>query len=214
MEGKQTQPGSRAGFTLLEAAMAISVLSILLTMLYGAAWAMTKTARTQDSVIMLNAEARQAMISITRNLRQADASTILTNNGGGFVAMGANAVTNLRLQRVEDIDGNGNALDAAFNPELSQPFWITRDTNDANADGLTLTQLVRLNQAGQVVEVLANHISPVVVTGDMYSAPNGGVLFQDIGGGSIQVTLILRHRADANLPMMVVRLDEVVSPRN
>jgi hypothetical protein len=154
------------------------------------------------------------MSTIVRNLRQADDATILTNNGGGFVALGAGAATNIQFQRAEDVDGNGNSLDVNYNLELSQPFWITRDTNDANGDGQTLTQLVRLDQAGQVVEVIANHISPVVVTGDMYSAPNGGVLFQDIGGGNIQVTLILRHRADVNLPMMVVRMDEVVSPRN
>lgn len=214
MEGKREGKRGRAGFTLIEVTMAMTVLTIILTMLYGAAWAMMKTARTQDSLVMLNSEARQAMSSIVRNLRQADAATIQSNGGGGFAAMGANAQTNIQFQRVEDLDGNGNALNAAMNVEFTTPFWITRDTADANGDGQTLTQLVRINQAGQVVEVLSNHISPVVVTGDMYSTPNGGVLFQDIGGGNIQVTLILRHRADVNLPMMVVRLDEVVSPRN
>lgn len=214
MEGKREGKRVRAGFTLIEVTMAMTVLTIILTMLYGAAWAMMKTARTQDSLVMLNSEARQAMSSIVRNLRQADAATILSNGGGGFAAMGANAQTNIQFQRVEDLDGNGNALNAAMNVEFTTPFWITRDTADANGDGQTLTQLVRINQAGQVVEVLSNHISPVVVTGDMYSAPTGGALFQDIGGGNIQVTLILRHRADVNLPMMVVRLDEVVSPRN
>ncbi len=214
MEGKLHRMRGRAGFTLIEVSMAITVLSVILMMLYGAAWAMLKTARTQDSLVMLNSEARQAMSTIVRNLRQSDATTLLTNNGGAFVAMGGNAVTNIQFQRVEDIDGNGNALDAAMDLELSQPFWITRDTNDANNDGQTLTQLVRLDQNGAVVEVIANHISPAVVTGDMYDATNGGMLFQDIGGGAIQVTLILRHRADPTLPMMVVRLDEVVSPRN
>jgi prepilin-type N-terminal cleavage/methylation domain-containing protein len=214
MEGERKPMRNRAGFTLLEITMAMTVLTIILGMLYGAAWAMMKTARTQDSLVMLNSEARQAMSSIVRNLRQADATTILTNNGGGFAAMGPNAQTNIQFRRVEDLDGNGNALNAAMNVELTPPFWITRDVNDANGDGLTLTQLVRIDQAGQVVEVLSNHISPPMATGDMYSAPNGGAIFQDIGGGAIQVTLILRHRADPNLPMMVVRMDEVVSPRN
>ncbi len=214
MDGRTIRRRNAGGFTLLEVAMATSVLTIMLGMLYGAAWAMLKTARTQDSVVMLNAEARQAMSIIVRNLRQAQGSTILANNGGGFVAMGGNAQTNIQFRRVADVDGNGNALNVLMALETTGPFWITRDTNDANADGQRLTQLVRLNQFGQVVEVIANHISPAVVTGDMYSAPNGGVLFQDIGGGNIQVTLILRHRADPSLPMMVVRLDEVVSPRN
>jgi prepilin-type N-terminal cleavage/methylation domain-containing protein len=214
MEGRTIQKRYRRGFTLLETAIAISVLSIMLTMIYGAAWAMLKTARTQDSLVMLNSEARQAMSIITRNLRQAQGTSILSNNGGAFGVMGAAAQTNIQFARVADVDGNGSALDVNYELETTGPFWITRDTNDANADGQTLTQLVRLNAGGQVVEVIANHISPVVVTGTMYSAPNGGALFQDVGGGNIQVTLILRHRADVNLPMMVVRLDEVVSPRN
>lgn len=214
MEGRTIQKRYRRGFTLLEAAIATSVLTVMLTTIYGAAWAMLKTARTQDSLVMLNSEARQAMSIITRNLRQAQGTSILSNNGGVFAAMGGIAQTNIQFRRVEDVDGNGSALDVNYDMETTGPFWITRDTNDANGDGQTLTQLVRLNAGGQVVEVIANHISPVVVTATMYSAPNGGVLFQDIGGGNIQVTLILRHRADVNLPMMVVRLDEVVSPRN
>ena len=214
MEGGNNHRQGRGGFTLLEVMMAMSVLSIMLGMLYGAAWAMLKTARTQDSLVMLNSEARQAMSTVTRNLRQAQASSIMANGGGGFAAMGANAENNIHFRRVEDLDGNGNALDAAGDLEVSEAFWITRDTDDANNDGITDTQLVRLNEGGAVVEVIANHISPAMDTGDMYSAPNGGAIFQDIGGGNIQVTLILRHRADPNLPMMVVRLDEVVSPRN
>ena len=213
MEGRRYSLRPSRGFTLLEVALATAVLAIMLTMLYGAAWAMMKTARAQDSTVMLNSEARQAMSSIARNLRQSQATSLLTQNGG-FVALNNLPVTNIQFLRVADVDGNGSAIDLNFDPETTGPFWITRDTNDANGDGQTLTQLVRLDQNGQVVEVLANHISPVVVTGDMYSAPNGGVQFQNIGGGNIQVTLILRHRADPNLPMMVVRVDEVVSPRN
>jgi prepilin-type N-terminal cleavage/methylation domain-containing protein len=213
MEGRRARGRGQAGFTLLEVMMAMAMLTVLLGMLYGAAWAMLKTARTQDSVVMLNSEARQAMTTIVRNLRQSRAASLQTGIGGAFGALGANPVTNVQFARVADLDGNGNALNVAFGVE-SQVFWITPDTLDANLDGLTNTQLVRIDALGQVVEVIANHLSPVVVTGDIYSAPQGGVLFQDIGGGNIQVTLILRHRADVSLPMMVVRLDEVVSPRN
>jgi len=69
--------------------------------------------------------------------------------------------------------------------ETVGPFRFVVDTTDANGDGLTTTQLVRLDAANQVVEVVANHISPVVVTGDYYDASQGGILFQNIGG-SIQ----------------------------
>jgi len=202
------------GFTLVEVTMATSAMMVVLAMMYGAALAMARSARTEDSVVMLNAEARTAMQSIVRSLRQAQATTLTTEAGGVFSALGAGAVTNVQFARVTDLDGNGNALDIDLDLETDGPFRIVADTNDANGDGLTTTQLVRLDAAGTVVEVIANHLSPAVVTADLYSAPQGGILFQDIGGGSIQVTLILRHVADVELPMMVVRLDEVVTPRN
>ncbi len=202
------------GFTLLETMMATSASMVVLAMMYGAAMMMARSARTSDSVVMLNAEARTAMQSIVRNLRQAPASTIETGANGAFAALGGNAVTNVRFERVTDVDGNGNALDEDLEVETDGPFRIMADANDLNGDGLTTAQLVRVDAANTVVEVLANHLSPAIVTADVYSAPQGGVLFQDIGGGRIQVTLILRHRADVQLPMMVVRLDEVVTPRN
>lgn len=202
------------GFTLLELMMATSASMVVLAMMYGAAMMMARSARTSDSVVMLNAEARTAMQSIVRSLRQAPATTIESEANGAFAALGNAAVTNVRFERVADVDGNGNALDEDMNVETDGPFRIVADTNDRNGDGLTTTQLVRLDAANAVVEVLANHLSPAIVTADVYSAPQGGVLFQDIGGGRLQVTLILRHRADVQLPMMVVRLDEVVSPRN
>ena len=214
MKTRSTNIKRNGGFTLLEVMMASSALMVVLGMMYGAAIAMAKSARTEDSVAMLNAEARSGMQAIVRSLRQSQDTTIETEANGVFAALGNAAVTNVRFTRATDLDGNGNALDEDFDLETEGPFRIVTDANDANGDGLTTTQLVRLDAAGTVVEILANHVSAAVVTGDIYSAPQGGVLFQDIGGGSIQVTLILRHRADVQLPMMVVRLDEVVSPRN
>ncbi len=205
-----------AGFTLIEVTIASSMLMVVLGMLYSAAFSMMKSTRVQDSMVMLNQEARRAMDVIVNNLRCAQSSTLVTQDAGGnWVALTANTpVTNLRYQRVADMNGNGNALDANMNVEVTQQFRFIRDTNDANTDGLTTTQLVRLNAAGGVQEVVANHISPVVVTANTYSAPNGGVWFTSLGGGRIQVTLVLRHRADVTLPMMVVRLDQIVAPRN
>lgn len=201
------------GFTLLEVMMASSVLLVVLGMMYGAALSMALTVRQEDSAVTLNAEARNAMEIIARNLRQSQLSGLTTVANGATVTLGANAVTNIGFSRVADTNNNGNALNAAMAVETAGPFRIVVDTNDANGDGLSTTQLVRLNAANQVVEVIANHISPVVATGDYYDASNGGILFQNIGG-SIQVTLILRHQANVDLPMMVVRLDEVVTPRN
>jgi hypothetical protein len=177
---------------------------------------MVKSTRTTDSVVMLNQEARRAMDTIINNLRCAQNSTLRTRDAGGaFIGLTANTpVTNIQYRRVADMNGNGNALDVNLNVETTQQFLFITDANDANADSQRRTQLVRMNAAGGVQEVIANHISPVVVTANQYSAPNGGVWFTRVGTGRIQVTLVLRHRADVTLPMIVVRLDQIVTPRN
>jgi len=212
----QKRMRGRGGFTMIELMVSITALAVVLTMLYGAAATMANLAGTQDSLVMLNQEARQAMNTITRNLRMATTASVVTpDGGGGFAPLTNVPVTQLQYRRVADMDGNGVALNQDMTLGLTQPFLITRDVNDANGDGRTLTQLVRIDQnTGAVVEVLANHVSPVVATGDFYDASNGGVLFRALGGGAIQVTLIMRHQPSPTSPMMVVRLDEVVTPRN
>lgn len=215
MTRAEAQRKRTGGFTLIELMVSLAALMMVLGMLYTAAFAMTRAAGTQDSLIMLNQEARLGMQTIVRNLRQAQWDSVQTDAGGGnFVALGNAPVTNLRFRRAADMDGNGVALNQDMSLGVTQPFMLTRDLNDANGDGLTNTQLVRMDQNGNVVEVLCNHISPPVATADIYNAPNGGLIFQSIGPGTIQVTLIMRHRPDPSSPMMVVRLDEVVSPRN
>lgn len=211
--GTRTAKAS-GGFTLIELMVSMAALMMILGMLYGAAFAMAKAAGTQDSLIMLNQEARVAMDSAVRNLRMSPANGVLGWDGTAFSPLGNAPVTAIQYRRVADMDGNGVAVNQDLSLGLTPPFQLTRDLNDANQDGLTNTQLVRLDQNGNVVEVLANHLSPPMATGGFYTAPNGGFEVRNVGGGSIQITLIMRHRPDPASPMMVVRLDEVVSPRN
>ncbi len=203
-----------AGFTLIEITMVMSALVIVSGALYSIAMGMVTAAKTQDSLIMLRQESRLAMASIVQNIRMAQGGTLQTNGGGGFAPVDNNPTTNLAFQRVTDLDGNGTALSLDLSLGLTPQLWYTRDLNDANGDGQTATQLVQLRQDGTVARVLANHISPVVVTNDFYNTPIGGLVFQDVGGGTIQVSLILRHQPDPRGPTMVTRLDELVSPRN
>ena len=205
---------SEAGFTLIEITMVLSALLIIVGALYGIAMGMVTAAKTQDSLIMLRQESRLAMSSIVQNIRMAQSDTLQTNGGGGFAPVDNNPTTNLAFQRVTDADGNGTALNQDLSVGLTQQLWYTVDLNDANGDGQTATQLVQLRQDGTVARVLANHISPVVITNDFYNTPIGGLVFQDVGGGTIQVTLIMRHQPDPMGPIMVTRLDELVSPRN
>ena len=203
-----------AGFTLIEITMTLSALLIIVGALYGIAMGMVTAAKTQDSLIMLRQESRLAMQAIVQNIRMAQAASMQTGAGGVFAPLDNNPTTNLSYRRVADIDGNGVALNQDLSIGLTPALWFTRDLNDANGDGQTLTQLVQLRQDGTVARVLANHISPVVVRNDFYNTPLGGLVFQDVGGGTIQVTLIMRHQPDPTGPTMVTRLDELVSPRN
>lgn len=203
------------GFTLLELSMAMAALTIILAMLYSISFAMVRTVKTTDSSIMLKQEARLAMQSIVQNLRMSQNTSLNTDAGGGaFGPIGAAPVTNLQFRRVADLNGNTVALNQDLSLGLLPPMQYVVDTNDINGDGQTVTQLIQLRQDGTIARVLANHISPVMVRPDFYNAPNGGLIFQNVGGGSVQVTLIMRHQPDPTGPVMVARLDEIVAPRN
>ena len=214
MNATHTSHRGNAGFTLIEITMTLAALLIIVGALYGIAMGMVTAAKTQDSLIMLRQESRLAMQAIVQNIRMAQAASLQTNAGGGFAPLDNNPTTNLSYRRVADMDGNGNALNQDLTLGLTPALWYTLDLNDANGDGQTVTQLVQLRQDGTVARVLANHISPVVITNDFYNTPIGGLVFQDVGGGTIQVTLIMRHQPDPMGPIMVTRLDELVSPRN
>lgn len=210
----QVRRKGNEGFTLVELAITMGALTIISAAMYGIAMGMVTAAKTQDALITLRQESRLAMQSIVQNVRSSQASSLQTNLGGGFVDLDNNPTSNLQFRRVDDIDGNGTALNQDLSMGLTQQFWYTVDTNDVNGDGQTITQLVQMRQDGTVGRVLANHVSPVVRTADFYDTPLGGVVFQDVGGGSIQVTLIMRYQPDPTGPMMVTRLDELVTPRN
>ena len=203
-----------AGFTLIEITMTLAALLVIVGALYGIAMGMVTAAKTQDSLIMLRQESRLAMQTIVQNIRMAQASSMLTDVGGAFAPLDGTPTTTLAFRRVADMDGNGVALNQDLSLGLMPYMSFTRDFNDANGDGQTATQLVQLRQDGTVARVLANHVSPVVVRNDFYNTPLGGLVFQDVGGGTIQVTLIMRHQPDPRGPTMVTRLDELVSPRN
>lgn len=203
-----------AGFTLIELTVVLSIMLVLLGALYAIGTGMLRAARSQDSFIMIRQESRIAMQNIVNNLRAAQFASIQTNGPLGLAPLGPGPTANLQYRRIMDTNGNAIALNQDMSVGLSQPFTYALDLNDANGDGVAGTQLVQLRQDGTVASVLANHISPVVRTNDFFDTPLGGLVFQDLGGGSIQVTLILRHQPSPDRPAMVTRLDEIVTPRN
>lgn len=132
---RSTRPIGRAGFTLLELMIVMVVLTVLTGALTALAIALNEAAMMQEANITSLEDARRGMNGLTQELRQARAASIVINDATppGDV---------IQYQVPLDLDGNGNALDANGNVEMSPVRTIMLDVNDLNNDGLTTTQLI------------------------------------------------------------------------
>jgi prepilin-type N-terminal cleavage/methylation domain-containing protein len=111
--------GRQQGFTMIELMVALSVTTIIVGVLYSLSFSMMSSVRSQDAQITMMEEGRNAMQSISRNLRMSSFGWIQTLDAGGNpVPLGGGPVTSIVYRRPDDLDGNGNALDAAMNLEL------------------------------------------------------------------------------------------------
>ena len=201
------------GFTLLELTVAISLLTVVCGMLFMLALSMARAANVQEAKITSVDDARTAMMFVIRNIRQASDASL---------ALGALPGPSLTFQAATDLDGNGTAVDSGVNLELSQPRTLMRDTADANADGLTDTQLVMVEGAN--VRVIVNGLLPnedadgdgLLSAGEDHNF-NGrldrGLWFERAGRG-IRVTIQAERSAGPDGPMIVSDLVETVVPRN
>ena len=138
-----------AGLTMLEVIMAVAILTIVTGALFAIALSIGDTARVQDIKATTNDEARRALQQLVPELRQAARASI------NWDALPGQVIT---YQIATDLDGNGSAVNAAGQLELSAPRTVQRDVDDANGDGFTDTQLVLIS--GDMVRVLANDLAP------------------------------------------------------
>lgn len=202
--------GNNAGVTLLEMMFVVGIIVVVTGMVMGMAIGMGDTARVQNAKITTSDEARRAMITISRDLRQAAK--------GSFAGIPGSTVN---FRAAVDIDGNGYAVDVAGNIELSPQRFIGRDVEDLNGDGVRDTQLVR--QEGDTVIVLANGLMPdedVNRNGtlDQGEDINGngvldhGMWFEQIGQ-SIRATVQARGMSRQG-HSITSTLNEVILPRN
>lgn len=136
----------REGFTLLEVMLSVGLLVIISGMLFALSGTMGAAARTQGSQITTMGETRVAMLQISRELRQA---------AMGSITIGANG-SQIQYQVPADVDGNGVPVNQNGRLELGAVRTLSRDVNDLNNDGVTLTQFVWTD--GNQVRVLANNL--------------------------------------------------------
>ncbi len=193
---------NRAGFTLIETMIAISVLSLVAGTIFLLSTSTRDAALAQEAKLNAQDQVRNAMMQIVRELRQAATASINWNELPGP------AIT-YRLPR--DLDGNGIPVDSVGNLELSPVRAIGRDTNDLNNDGVTDTQLV-LSEDDVFVRVLGNRLLvDRDVNGD--GQLERGIWFERAGAG-VRVTIRAEVPAGAQGLVMSSQIQETVFPRN
>lgn len=203
------------GFTALEMMLSIALLTIIVGAVWVLADALGQASNDQEAVITTQGSVTGAMLKIVRELRQAsDASIAWTPD---------NRLTALTYQVAEDVDGNGTAVDVGGFLELGPQRTITRDINDVNNDGQTLTQLVLIVN-GNFREVLMNGMmidedadNDNVLDGtedtNFNQRLDRGVLFENTATG-IRVTLQAQRQMNPRSRPMLSTMVEVVNPRN
>ena len=127
--------------------VAVAILTVVMGMLFGLSLSMAQASRNQEARMTAVDEARRGMQALIRDLRQSATSSVGWNGLPGPV---------LTYQMAQDLDGNGLAVDTGANLELGPQRTVGRDTNDANNDGLTNTQLIVVDANG--ARVLANDL--------------------------------------------------------
>jgi len=148
---KTNKRKNRAGMTLLEVVMAVSIFTIVMGTLFGLALSMGDTARLQEAEVNISESGRNVLLSLVSELRQTQMQNLSASNN--LPAM----LLNYRV--ADDIDGNGTASSGTGTLELGPARTVRVDTEDLNKDGLTSTQLVVV-QGGVVVQVLSNNLDP------------------------------------------------------
>lgn len=136
-----------SGFTLIEVLMA----SALLAIGGGIIW----------QTWLLSSESSELINDQTSNtgeMMQLFDQLGFELRGASLASLSALPAAQLTFRRVEDVGGNGIAIDAKGVAKLGEPVTIQRDLEDLNHDGLRGEQLVLLSSGG--VRVLANHLVP------------------------------------------------------
>lgn len=204
---------SNGGMTLIELMIVMAILTIVLGTLFVLGDNLQRSVATQEARVTTQDDVRIAMQRIMRELRQSARASIPWNTLPN---------TSISYRRAEDLDGNGTAVDVGGFLELGAQRTIQRDTNDANGDGLTTTQLVIID--GNQVTVLANGLlenedanADGILSAGEDSNNNGvlerGVWFEPVGSG-MRITLQAQRSPGPRNQIVTSQLTEIVVPRN
>ena len=127
------------GFTLLEMMVAVTIFTLVMGTLLTLSLTFANTAELQELRITNNDEARRLFLAITPLIRQSSRNSINWDELPG---------DRITFQMATDNDGNGFAIDASGSIELTGQLAIERDRTDVNGDGITMSQLVLVDDTG------------------------------------------------------------------
>lgn len=191
------------GMTLLEVMVAVALFAIVMGVIYTISVGFVSASEMQEIVATTNTEARRALMVLAPRLRQASRMSI---NWGDLPG------DSITFMLADDVNGNGFATDATGQIELVGPITIQRDANDANGDGLTMSQLVLID--GNTVRVLANDLmEDIAVNAVGPGAPAGVGFWVEPRGPGLEVTIRARGRTVRGMQYGTT-MTEFMVPRN
>jgi prepilin-type N-terminal cleavage/methylation domain-containing protein len=190
---------SNAGFTLVELFVVMAILSIMLSMFFFLAQVLSQTISFTEAKISSQDNTRIVLQILIREMRQAGVSSLVVSDSGDSVS----------YLLAMDVDGNGWPVDDAGNAEFSPLRTIKIDSEDLNDDGITTTQLIRVEDEGgenEAVRVLTSYLSPDL-----------GIVFTALGDNSVSVTVTAESQASSSQGRHVgvaTVVTETITPRN
>lgn len=198
--------GNQSGVTLLEVMFAMAILTAVMGVLFSLSLGIGDTARIQEVKATANDEARRALLALVPRLRQAQGTSVNTDEMPGEL---------LKFNMAADIDGNGTAVNVSGNLEVGSLVTIQRDSEDVNQDGVGPEQLIMLQ--GETVTVLANNLSPdgapAPVADGEEPAPNTAGFWVEEQAGGVLVTI--RTQGTSRQGHVIrQQFTELVNPRN
>ncbi|HIJ65534.1 MAG TPA: prepilin-type N-terminal cleavage/methylation domain-containing protein [Candidatus Hydrogenedentes bacterium] len=197
---------NKKGMTLIEVLFATAILTVVMGTLFILARSLGDTVAVEDAKVTTQDEARAAMYTIIKELRQADDSSIqFEEEYGSF----------LIYSIAEDVDGNGTAVDVDGNLETGPLRAIAIDFTDYNYDTARETQLLlfTLGPTGYEARVLCNDLAPPEDT-DGDGIPELGVSFSRWSSDSILVTIRTQRQVGTTGPILNSVMSEIIFPRN
>jgi prepilin-type N-terminal cleavage/methylation domain-containing protein len=190
------------GFTLLELSFVVAIFTVVLGIVFTMSLSFSESAQMQNFRVTANDAARRVVMELLPELRQASRTSI---------AWGSLPADTLSFRIPVDTDGNGTAVNQNGKIELGAVVTVGPDKTDANNDGLTGDQLVRVSGESATVIVSGLAENATLSTSDSVTQVRG-VWFAPRGSGiDVSITIDAQDRRGRTYRSTFTQF---VTPRN